>query len=62
MKIALFQVKLIEHLQCLGAEMPEDDHGNPSCEMFKNYNTAIVYIHQWKHLLPVTEEQKPQSA
>jgi len=52
MKIAQHQIDLIDRLQLLGAEIPEDDHGNPSTEMFKNYNSAIKYIHEWKHLLP----------
>lgn len=55
MKIAQHQIDLIEKLQLLGAEIPEDDHGNPSTEMFKDYNTAIQYIHKWKHLLNKTK-------
>jgi hypothetical protein len=58
MKIAQFQIDLIERLQLLGAEIPEDNHGNPSSEMFKNYNTAIAYIHKWKHLLSDNNDRR----
>jgi len=44
------QIDLIIKLQDLGAVIPEDDHGNPSNEMFEHYTDAFLYINKWKHL------------
>jgi hypothetical protein len=54
------QIELIDKLQCLGAPIPEDDHGNPDSSMFKSVENADEYIK--KHLWRLAQCQTTMSA